>query len=164
MPEVAAFLLSAPAFVLVEGDPFEGMGPVQIAGRFAFGLAGWFCLIAILGFLDRPRARNVPASATESGWRSRGRRVFAYLAVAALPYYVLHQPMVVAVAYGVVRWDAPIIVEWAVIVVISLVLILGVYDLLVRRTPVTRFLFGMRPATPRADPRTTPSVRTGRRP
>jgi glucans biosynthesis protein C len=84
-----------------------------------------------------------------------------YLAVAALPLYVLHQPIVVAVAYGLVRWPAPIIVEWAVIVVISLVLLLAICDLLFRRTAVTRFLFGMRPATRPADPRTRPSERTG---
>jgi hypothetical protein len=57
---------------------------------------------------------------------------------------VLHRPIVVAVARNVVPWDAPIPVEYAVIVAISLVLTLGAYDLLVRRTRVTRFLFGMR--------------------
>jgi peptidoglycan/LPS O-acetylase OafA/YrhL len=148
------FAASAPAFVAADGDPFQGMGWVQVAGRFCFGLSGWFCLVAILGFLDRPArppAGDVPPP----------RRVSAYLAVAALPLYVLHQPIVVAVAYRVVPWDAPIPVEWAVIVVISLILLLAIYDLLVRRTAVTRFLFGMRPATQPADPRTTWSERTG---
>lgn len=135
---VLLFLASAPAFVIAEGDPFEGMGWVQIAGRFCYGVSGWLCLVAILGYLDRPRAATATAA--------RPRPVFAYLTAAALPLYVLHQPIVVAVAYGVVRWDAPIIVEWAVIVVISLAVLLAAYDLLVRRTRVTRFLFGMRPA------------------
>ena len=68
----------------------------------------------------------------------------AYLAAASLPYYVLHQPIVVAVAWNVVPWHRPIIVEYTVIVAISLALTLGAYDLLVRRTRITRFLFGMR--------------------
>ncbi len=55
-----------------------------------------------------------------------------------------HQPIVVAVAYRVVRWDAPIGVKYPVIVAASLVLTVAAYDLLVRRTRVTRFLFGMR--------------------
>jgi len=141
-----AFLASAPAFVIAAGDPFTGTGPVQVAGRFFFGVAGWCCLVALLGLLDRP------ASASRSPARSPApKRLYAYLAAAALPYYVLHQPIVVAVAYGVVPWDAPIIVEYLVIVAISLALTLGAYEVLVRRTRVTRFLFGMRePVSDRA--------------
>jgi hypothetical protein len=44
----------------------------------------------------------------------------------------------------VVGWSAPIPVEYVVLVTISLALTLAAYELLVRRTPVTRFLFGMR--------------------
>jgi hypothetical protein len=61
-----------------------------------------------------------------------------------LPLYVLHQSIVVAVAYGVVRWEAPIAAKYIAIVAVSLVLTVAVYELLVRRTRVTRFLFGMR--------------------
>ena len=75
---------------------------------------------------------------------SRGRRLYAYLAAAVLPLYVLHQPIVVAVAYGVVGWTAPVPLKYAVIVAVSLALTVAAYDLLVRRTRVTRFLFGMR--------------------
>jgi peptidoglycan/LPS O-acetylase OafA/YrhL len=79
-------------------------------------------------------------------------RWYAYLTVAALPLYVLHQPIVVAVAYFVVRWDAPMIVKYLAIVAASLALTLLAYDLLVRRTPVSRALFGMRPTASRTDP------------
>jgi hypothetical protein len=51
---------------------------------------------------------------------------------------------VVAVAYLVVPWRAPIMVEYAVIVAISMTLTFAAYDILVRRTRITRFLFGMR--------------------
>ncbi len=151
---VVAFLGSAPGFLLAAGDPFTGMGPVQLICRASYGVAGWCCLVAILGLLDRPRrtpaappARTAPSPAvalTAAPRTGRRARVLAYLAEASLPYYVLHQPIVVAVAYGVVRWDAPIIAEYPVIVAISLVLTLGAYDLLVRRTRVTRVMFGMR--------------------
>ncbi|GAA2811535.1 hypothetical protein GCM10020219_099590 [Nonomuraea dietziae] len=52
----------------------------------------------------------------------------------------------VAVAYQVVRWEAPIAVKYAVIAAGSLILTVLAYDLLVRRTRLTRFLFGLRPA------------------
>ncbi|WP_037676757.1 hypothetical protein [Streptomyces griseus] len=57
----------------------------------------------------------------------------------------LHQPVVVAFAYGVVGWSVPIVVKYAAIVAASLAVILVVYEYLVRRARVTRFLFGMRP-------------------
>ncbi|NED21832.1 acyltransferase, partial [Streptomyces sp. SID9913] len=77
------------------------------------------------------------------------------LAVAALPLYVLHQPVVVALAYGVTGWRAPMAVEYAVIVTGSLAVIFLLYEYGVRRSRVTRFLFGMRPA-PAAPPAGVP--------
>ena len=50
----------------------------------------------------------------------------------------------VVVAYGLLGWGIPAVVKYPVIVVISLVVTVAGYELLVRRTPVTRFLFGMR--------------------
>ena len=70
--------------------------------------------------------------------------MYAYLATAALPIYILHQPILVTVAYFVVRWQVPALVKYAVIVAISFVVIFVVYDLCVRRTRPTRFLFGIR--------------------
>jgi hypothetical protein len=56
----------------------------------------------------------------------------------------LLQPIVVAVAYFVVGWSAPMPVKYLVMVVVSFVIMFAVYDLIVRRTRVTRFLFGIR--------------------
>jgi glucans biosynthesis protein C len=137
------FLLAGPGLLLAGDDPFTAMTPVALAARALFGAAGWCWVVAILGLLDRRRPRS--GVRPPAPW-------YAYLAVAALPLYVLHQPIVVAVAYVVVRWDAPMIVKYLAIVAASLALTLLAYDLLVRRSPVTRALFGMRPAAPRSDP------------
>jgi peptidoglycan/LPS O-acetylase OafA/YrhL len=150
---LALFLAALPGFLLADGDPFTDTTPLAISTRTLYGVTGWCWLVAILGLLDRRRpAPPVEADRaaeqsrpTESGppdgWR---RRLFRYLAAAVLPLYILHQPIVVAVAYGVVDWDAPIAVKYAVIVTSSLALTVASYDLLVRRTRPTRFLFGMR--------------------
>jgi glucans biosynthesis protein C len=111
--------------------------------RFGAALRRHTRLVAILGLLDRPRSGPPAGPATGRG---RAGAVYAYLATAALPFYVLHQPIVVAVAYEVVPWDGPIIVEYSVIVALSLALTLAAYEFLVRGTRPTRFLFGMRPA------------------
>jgi peptidoglycan/LPS O-acetylase OafA/YrhL len=138
---VLLFAASAPAFVGAEGDPLTDAAPLSVAGRVLFGLSGWCCLVAILGLLDRARPAGPPPDPAAGG---RAVRVYRYLGTAALPIYVLHQPIVVAVAYAVVRWEQPVMIEYAAIVAASLVLTLAAYDLLVRRTRVTRFLFGMR--------------------
>lgn len=102
-------------------------------------------MLAILGLLDRrPRFRH-------------GMPPFlAYLAVAALPVYVLHQSVVVAFAYGVVGRSAPAAVKYAVIVTASLATLVLLYELGVRRWAVTRWLFGMRPAARPEDGRPPP--------
>ncbi|MER6945273.1 acyltransferase [Nonomuraea sp. NPDC000554] len=138
---VALVAVGMPAFLVAGGDPFTDLTPLAIGARTLYGAAGWSWLVAILGLLDRRRTTRERGGKPGGG---RARRVYAYLAAAVLPMYVLHQPIVVAVAYGVVRWDAPMAVKYVAIVAASLVLTLLAYDLLVRRTWVTRFLFGMR--------------------
>lgn len=145
---------------------FTAPGWPAVLFRALYGLAGWCWVLAILGLLDRwgtrrrlvrgleqpeklgPAAPTAPMApvgeadpAAGAGWR---RRAWAYLGAAVLPLYVLHQPIVVAVAYPVVGWQAPAVVKLVVIVAVSLVLLVIVYDLAVRRTRVTRVLFGMR--------------------
>jgi peptidoglycan/LPS O-acetylase OafA/YrhL len=134
---VVAFGASAPGFITAGTDLFTAMTPLAVVSRMLFSVSGWCCLVALLGLLDRPRSGP-------SGAPRETSAVAAYLAAAALPFYVLHQPIVVAVAYLVVPGQAPIIVEYAVIVAISLTLTVAAYDILVRRTRITRFLFGMR--------------------
>ncbi|WP_187281457.1 acyltransferase [Nonomuraea sp. C10] len=134
-------VVGLPMFLLAGGDPFTDLTPMAAVARAMYGAAGWCLLVGILGLLDRRAAARPPATRPRGGAR---RRVYAYLAAGVLPLYVLHQPIVVAVAYGVVRLDAPIVVKYPLIVAASLVLTVAAYDLLVRRTRVTRFLFGMR--------------------
>ncbi|MEU8615219.1 acyltransferase family protein, partial [Actinoplanes sp. NPDC048791] len=135
---VVAFGASAPGFISEGTDLFTGMSPLAVVSRVLFSVSGWCSLVALLGLLDRPRPAVAGPARESSSTRT-------YLAEAALPFYVLHQPIVVAVAYLVVPWRAPIIAEYAVVVAVSFILTFGAYDILVRRTRITRFLFGMRP-------------------
>jgi peptidoglycan/LPS O-acetylase OafA/YrhL len=66
-----------------------------------------------------------------------------YLDEATLPFYVLHQPILVAIAFYVVRTDLPAVVKYLLIVGTSLAVILLVYEVGVRRTALTRCIFGL---------------------
>ncbi|CAM5601836.1 acyltransferase family protein [Streptomyces fumanus] len=149
------FVASGPGFAVIE-EPFTEMTVPAVVTRALFGAAGWCLVVAILGLVDRHRLRRLtgppgprgpsgPPGPVRSGEAAgRRRRVYGYLAAAVLPLYVLHQPVVVAVAYFVVGWSAPIPVKYAALVAIAFALTLAGYELVVRRTRVTRFLFGMR--------------------
>ncbi|KAB8190915.1 acyltransferase family protein [Nonomuraea phyllanthi] len=156
------FLVGVPVMLSAGDGAFTELTPLAMTGRLLYGAAGWCWLTSILGVLDRPRrARRGPAGPPADlpgappeppGPRREPRRPAgepsrwrAYLGEAVLPLYVLHQPIVVAVAFLVVRWDAPIAVKYVAIVAISLAVIATTYHFLVRRTRVTRFLLGMRP-------------------
>ncbi|WP_086725398.1 acyltransferase family protein [Streptomyces carpinensis] len=139
---VLLFAACGPGFALAD-KPFTEATVLATASRALFGAAGWCLVVAIPGLLDRRRLRHPPAAPNPDP--TTRRRLHGYLAAAVLPLYVLHQPIVVAVAYFVVGWPAPIPVKYTVLVTIALALTLAMYELLIRRTRATRFLFGMRP-------------------
>jgi peptidoglycan/LPS O-acetylase OafA/YrhL len=65
-----------------------------------------------------------------------------------LPFYVLHEPVIVAAAWIIIRVNAPIMAKYAALVIASFTITLILYETLVRRFRVPRFLFGMKPPSP----------------
>jgi peptidoglycan/LPS O-acetylase OafA/YrhL len=63
---------------------------------------------------------------------------------AVLPFYILHQTVLLVVGYFVVQWAIPDLAKWAIIFVSSFAVIMVIYEYLVRRINVLRFLFGMK--------------------
>jgi surface polysaccharide O-acyltransferase-like enzyme len=101
----------------------------------------WIWVLALLG-----------AGKALLGTPIRGLR---YASEASFPGYVLHQTVIVAVAYVVVGWDLGAWQKFATMVLASLAITLMLYEAVVRRTNTTRFLFGMKPIRPQPGP-TTP--------
>jgi hypothetical protein len=64
---------------------------------------------------------------------------------AVLPFYLLHQTIILCVGWFVIRWELGILLKYGIIVVVSFPLILLLYALLVWPLNPVRFLFGMRP-------------------
>jgi peptidoglycan/LPS O-acetylase OafA/YrhL len=61
-----------------------------------------------------------------------------------LPFYILHQPVILSAGYFVVQWNLPAATKYFIIVFISFAVIMAIYELMVRRINVLRFLFGMK--------------------
>jgi hypothetical protein len=128
-----------------------GLGAGVPAGWAALqGLAGWAWIVAILGFAGSLTARQRSGPATTDAPRA-GRpgpawgRAARYANQAVLPFYVLHEPVIVAAAWVLVRWHAPVPAKYATLVLVSLAATLALYEAGVRRYRLTRLLFGMKP-------------------
>ena len=86
-----------------------------------------------------------------------GNKVLAYGNEAVLPFYLLHQTVILCVGWFVIPWDMGMLPKFLIIVVASFALIMLLYELLVRQFNVVRFLFGMRPKKPSAIPAPRPA-------
>jgi hypothetical protein len=95
-------------------------------------LNSWFWITALIGFGRRHLRFVHPAldAARE----------------AALPFYVLHQTVIVVLGFGMAGWEIRIGLKYLLLGGLSFALILAVYALLVRPFGPMRFLFGMKPA------------------
>jgi hypothetical protein len=68
-----------------------------------------------------------------------------YANEAVLPFYIMHQTVLLVIGYYVTRWHIPDLLKFVTISGSSFTLIVGVYEFLIRRVNVLRVLFGMKP-------------------
>ena len=164
----AAVLVGIPAMVVLLGlgfyvsevagrDPAVAYDGWSVLWRFVKGVGAWAWIIAIMGaamsMVRRRQRQPAPAALhqhpptipTASTPTLPGRAI-GYANQAVLPVYVLHQTVIVVIGFYVVQWQVGTLVKYLAISVAALVVTLLLYDLGVRRTAVTRLLFGMKPA------------------
>jgi hypothetical protein len=60
-----------------------------------------------------------------------------------LPFYILHQTVIVIFGYFVVQWDLSILEKFLIILTTSFIVTIGLYQI-IRRNNVMRLLFGMK--------------------
>jgi peptidoglycan/LPS O-acetylase OafA/YrhL len=61
-----------------------------------------------------------------------------------MPFYLLHQPVIIVIAYFVVQWDVGLWVKLPIVVISSFFITLGLVELLIRPFKPIRRLFGMK--------------------
>jgi glucan biosynthesis protein C len=143
------------------GEPFTDLDPLAMSFRLLKSIDGWLWVVAIMGAaraLLHRRQRGTAATARDQPDRaSMLRRLGAYANDAVLPFYILHETVIVVVAYLVLAWPVSGGAQYCLIALGSLAATLLLYDLGVRRNPVTRFLFGLKPnGGPRYDGTSVP--------
>ena len=130
---IAALVLQALHYILQ-----FGVIKIDISGSTLSSLVvwsirtprSWFFIIAILGFGSR--------------YLNFNNKFLGYANEAVLPFYILHQTIILIIGFFVVQWSMGIAPKYFIISTTSFVAIMAIYELLVRRINVLRFLFGMR--------------------
>lgn len=100
------------------------------------GLLCWAGLVAICGFA----ARHLRFS---NGF-------LKYANEAVLPFYILHQTVILTIGFYVIRLDTSLWVEYLIIALGAFAVTVAVYELLIKRFNALRFLFGMKLRRPNA--------------
>ena len=105
----------------------------------------WCWLLAVLGFGMQHLNFNTP--------------FLKYANEAVLPFYILHQTVIVCLGYFVLQWAIPDLLKFLIILSASFLVSIGSYEYLIRRYNVMRFLFGMKllPKATAAQPMFEPS-------
>lgn len=127
-----------------EARPEVGYTPERLAWLALLGIHAWCWVIAILGYGKR--------------WLDRDHPVLGWARDASYPVYILHQTVIVVIAYYVVRTDESVIAKFLFTAFVSLAVTLALYEAFVRPYPAMRVLFGMA-ARPAAAPQPS-SART----
>lgn len=93
-------------------------------------LNAWAWLVAVYGFGSRHL--------------SFSNRFLRYANEAVLPFYILHQTVILTIGFYIVRLNLPLAAKFFIISTTSFVTIIAIYDLVISRLNVLRFLFGMK--------------------
>lgn len=126
-------LIGGNSFLVLQlaGLQFQpGYTPAFITYMFFYGFNRWLWVLGIFHLGQT--------------YLNFSNRILEYANRAAFPFYILHQTVIVVLAYYVVNWTYAILIKYALICVASLTLTLTIYDVVVKRTRITRFLFGMK--------------------
>jgi surface polysaccharide O-acyltransferase-like enzyme len=73
----------------------------------------------------------------------RTDRVMAYANRAVLPFYILHQTVILIIGFFIIQWPVGMIGKFLLIAAASFAVIMALYEVL-RRSKVLRFIFGMK--------------------
>jgi peptidoglycan/LPS O-acetylase OafA/YrhL len=114
-------------FGLIKGENI----PAQVYLYLAlYSITAWLWVFTAVGYAKQYFNRRV-------SWQS-------YVNSAIYPFYILHQTVIVVLAYYVVQTRDTIGMKYTFIVIVSLLLSVAIFHFFIRPFAFTRFLFGMK--------------------
>lgn len=127
------FLILFIPFYLLLLSKFTGFpdwSPESITLAFIRNLALWLTLIVILGYGKK--------------YLNFNHKWLAYMNQAAFPIYVIHQTVLLIIGFFMVRIGLGVVPKFLGIMILSFFSCLVIYDLVIRRFSVMRWIFGVK--------------------
>jgi hypothetical protein len=90
----------------------------------------WSIIISIIGFAKK--------------YLNNSSNILQYLNKAVFPFFIIHQTIIVALGYWIVQLNVSILSKYLLLSICSSMLIFGIYEFIIRRTKLTRLLYGMK--------------------
>lgn len=90
----------------------------------------WSIILTIIGFAKKHL--------------NNSSNILQYLNQAVFPFFIIHQTIIVAAGYWIVQLNASIWIKYILLSICSSIIIYGLYEYVIRRTKLTRFLYGMK--------------------
>jgi surface polysaccharide O-acyltransferase-like enzyme len=121
-------------------DPSRGFSLEAILWRLLKSCSAFLWITVILGYAYSYKQRR------SQGERAGSRvpvRVRQMIKEAVMPFYIIHQTVIVVIGFYIVKWNTGVTVKYLAIVLATFTITLFLYEL-IRRTNLTRFLFGMK--------------------
>lgn len=104
--------------------------PLYVIYQMVVSVLSWSAVVVVLGL--------------GASYLNQDHPWLAGASEAVLPFYILHQTVILLAGYFVVRLPLGILPKLLIVMAVSFPLILGLYAVLVRPWNLMRFLFGMR--------------------
>jgi glucan biosynthesis protein C len=142
-PWIAGFFGVALLALVLGYDPSPGIEPFSLTYvlfQIVWTITSWSAVVFMLSLGAK--------------YLNFSNKVLAYANEAVLPFYLLHQTVILCVGWFVLGWGIGILPKYTIIAAVSFVLIMTLYQLLIRPFNIVRFFFGMRPKRrPAEEPR-----------
>ena len=126
---IPAFIISIGLLILTFFEEWTGSYSLEPLSGFLRNLCGWCWVITVL-YLGRK-------------FLNFNHKSLKFLNDIVLPFYVLHQSIIIIVGFYIIGFDLSTTIKYIIISSISFAIVVGLV-LLIRTNNITRFLFGMR--------------------
>ena len=110
--------------------PDSEASPLLFIARAGRVLYAWFAIATLLGFAQR--LLNKPS------------RILAYLTAMIFPYYILHQTLIISIAYPLSQMKLGLPVEAGAIIIGTIGGCVLISELIIKRLALLRIFFGMK--------------------
>lgn len=129
-----AFILAVILFFQYYWNWHSNRPQTQDSNLYTYGLLNgihiWTIILASIGYAMR--------------YLNYSNRYLTYLNTAIYPFYILHQVIIVASGYYVLQLDVGIAIKLVLLIIICTGLSWLLYHFIIRKTSITRVLFGMK--------------------